>query len=260
MPLTSSRPALHYERDGKGPALVLSHALGCSLDMWDDIVPALATEWTVIRYDARSHGRSDVITTAFSIGDLMGDAVRLLDELNCDQVTWVGLSMGGMIGQGLATTHPLRIARLVLANAVSRYSDEGRAMWSDRARVARSEGMAALADLLMGRYFSDEFRAARQDVVAQFRNEVLDLNPEGYAACCEAISSLDYYAHLPRIVCPTLVIGSERDVAATPPMVAEIAERIPGAELASIPDAGHLSVVEQPKAFLEIVTAFLRVA
>lgn len=258
MPSTSSRPALHYERDGHGPPLILSHALGCSLDMWDDIVPPLAAHSTVIRYDARCHGRSDAVTTAFSIGDLMSDAVRLLDELNCDQVTWVGISMGGMIGQGLATAHPLRIGRLVLANTVSRYSDEDRAQWLERARVARSEGMPALADLIMRRYFSDGFRAARQDVVTQFRNEVLDLNPEGYAACCEAIASLDYHSHLHRIGCPTLVISGGKDVAATPATATEIAERIPGAQLASIPDAGHLSAVERPEAFVEIVNGFLK--
>jgi 3-oxoadipate enol-lactonase len=250
-------PALSYRLDGEGSPIVLSHALGCSLGMWNEIAPTLSRLGQIVRYDTRGHGRSEVVTDAFSLADLVGDAVRLLDALGLDRVSWIGLSLGGMIGQGLAIAHPERIEKLVLANTVSRLSEEGRAQWRERARVARSDGMAALADLIMTRYFSAEFRQSRSDVVQRFRGDVQRLDPSGYAACCEAIAALDYYPALHEIRCPTLAIAGEADPAATPGMVKEIADQIPTATFTTIPEAGHLSVVERPAAFLEILKPFL---
>jgi 3-oxoadipate enol-lactonase len=257
MALTATRPSLGYRLDGNGPPVVLSHALGCSRSMWDDTTPALAARFTVIRWDTRGHGESEVGDAPFSIGDLVSDAVRLLDELRFERVAWVGLSLGGMIGQGLAIAHPDRITRLVIANSVSRYPAEARAQWRERARIARSDGMAALADLIMTRYFSAAFRQSRPDVVQRFRNDVLRVDATGYAAFCDAIAALDFHARLRRVACPTLAISAGADQAATPAMVKEIAERIPGARLETIPEAGHLSAVERPGTFVEIVEAFL---
>jgi 3-oxoadipate enol-lactonase len=258
MAVTSLHPSLSYRVDGDGFPIVLSHALGCSLGMWNEIAPALARTGTIVRYDTRGHGRSEAVTDAFSLDDLVGDAVRLMDALGLERVSWVGLSLGGMIGQGLAIDHPARIEKLVLANTVSRLPKEGRAQWRERARVARADGMAALAELILTRYFSAEFRQSRPEVIQRFRSGVLRLDPGGYAACCEAIAGLDYFAQLDRIACPTLAIAGSADHAATPEMVKEIADGIPGATLNIIPDAGHLSVVERPDAFLQIVSAFLQ--
>jgi 3-oxoadipate enol-lactonase len=250
-------PSLSYRVDSDGFPIVLSHALGCSLGMWNEIAPALTPTGMIVRYDTRGHGRSEVVTDAFSLADLVGDAVRLMDALALERVSWVGISLGGMIGQGLAIEYPDRIEKLVLANTVSRLSEDGRAQWRERARAARADGMEALADLIMTRYFSAEFRRSRPDVVHRFRNDVLRLNADGYAACCEAIATLDYHTQLSRIACPTLAIASEADPAATPAMVKEIADSIPGATLSTIPDAGHLSVVERPDAFVQLVSSFL---
>jgi 3-oxoadipate enol-lactonase len=250
-------PSLSYRLDGDGRPLVLSHALGCSLGMWNEIAPALERIGLIVRYDTRGHGRSEVVTDAFALADLVGDAVRLLDALGLDRVSWIGISLGGMIGQGLAIEHPERVEKLVLANTVSRLSEEGRALWHERARVARSDGMAALADLIMTRYFSAEFRQSRPEVVQRFRSDVLRLDPRGYAACCEAIAALDYYPALHDIKCPTLAIAGGTDVAATPAMVKEIADHVPAATFTTILDAGHLSVIERPAAFLEILKSFL---
>jgi 3-oxoadipate enol-lactonase len=191
------------------------------------------------------------------MSDLVGDAVRLIDELDCEPVMWVGLSMGGMIGQGLAIAHPERVERLVLANTTSHYPDEARQLWAERARVARADGMQALAALIMSRYFSPMFLASRPDIVETFRQDVLGVDPLGYAACCEAIGSLDYHAALGGIVCPTLVIAGGADAAAAPGMPQGIAERIPGASLAVMETAGHLSAVEQPEEFVRLLRAVL---
>jgi 3-oxoadipate enol-lactonase len=257
MPVTSSQPKLQYVRDGTGPPVLLSHAVGCSLTMWDEIVPALARRFTVIRWDARGHGGSEAADAPFSISDLIADAVRVLDELTVDRVSWIGLSLGGMIGQGLAIEHPDRVARLVLANTVSRFSEEARAQWRERGRVARSSGMTALADLIMTRYFSPHFRRSDPDVVERFRTRVLSVNASSYAGFCDAIAALDWHPRLHRVACPTLAIAGGADRAATPAMVKEMADRIPAALLETIPEAGHLSVVEQPGKFLEIVEPFL---
>ena len=248
---------MHYRREGQGAPVVLSHALGCNLGMWDDVAAALAKQATVVRYDTRCHGASEVVTTAFSLADLVSDAVRLIDDLQCEAVSWVGLSMGGMIGQGLAIAHPEREKKLVLANTASRYPDEARSLWAARARIARAEGMPALADLIMIRYFSPAFRTDRPDDVARFRDQVLAVDAEGYAACCEAIRSLNYYSELDRISCPTLVIAGGADVAASPALAEEITSRVPRSHLAVIDGAGHLSAVEYPETFVRLVGDFL---
>lgn len=250
---TASRRTLHHRREGQGPPVVLSHALGCSLSMWNDLVPALTEQFTVVRYDTRCHGESEVVTTAFSLADLVSDAVQLIDDLQYEAVSWVGLSMGGMIGQGLAIAHPERVSRLVLANTASRHPDEVRHQWTERARIARTEGMKALADLIMTRYFSPAFLADRPDVVGRFRRQVLAVDAEGYAACCEAIESLDYYSALDRISCPTLVIAGGADTATPAPLAEEIASRVPNSRLALIEGAGHLSAVEYPETFVRLV-------
>ena len=236
---------------------MLSHALGCDLGMWDDLVPALAEQFTVVRYDTRCHGESEVIITAFSLADLVTDAVRLIDDLQYEAISWVGLSMGGMIGQGLAIAHPKRVSRLVLANTASRYPEEARALWMERIRIARTEGMPGLADLIMTRYFSSAFRTDRSDAVARFRRQVLAVNAEGYAACCEAIKGLDYYSQLDRISCATLVITGGADAATPPALGEEIASRVPHSRLAVIEGAGHLSAVERPETFARLIRDFL---
>ncbi len=257
MPSTRSRPALHYIQAGQGPPLIFSHALGCNLRMWDGVARAFEPTHTVVCYDTRCHGQSEVMAAPTSMSDLVSDAVRLIDELDCESVTWVGLSMGGMIGQGLAIAHPERVERLVLANTTSRYPADARPLWAERARIARADGMHALAALIMSRYFSPMFLASRPDIVEMFRQDVLSVDPLGYAACCEAIESLDYHAGLRRIVCPTLVIAGGADAAASPAVPQEIAEQIPGASLAVMETAGHLSAVEQPEEFVRLLRAFL---
>ena len=256
MPFTDSPPRLHYVVSGAGPPVILSHGLGLDLHMWDDISTSIAGRWTVVRYDTRCHGRSDLVRTPFTLDDLVDDAVRLIDDMKYERVSWVGLSLGGMIGQGLAIRHPERIVRLVLANAASTYPEELRRGWFERARTARSDGMPALADLILRRSFSPAFLASGHDAVSRVRQTVLAVDGQGYAACCEAIASLDYQRQLGRIRCPTLVICGDSDVAVPVPWAQAIAGAIPGAELAVIPGAGHLSAVECPERVSELLGSF----
>jgi 3-oxoadipate enol-lactonase len=242
---------------GGGEAVLLAHAIGCDHRMWDDLAGVLARSFRVVRIDVRGHGKSPVPQRPYSLEGLAGDALAVLDRLGIGKAHWVGLSLGGMIGQAFALEHGGRLGRLVLANTTSSYGAEGRAMWEARAKAVADGGVAAIKDLAMARYFSAEFRERHPGAVAKVGKRFLETPAEGYMGCCDAIGELDYTADLPRIHARTLVIAGGKD-AGTPPAMSEvIADRIPGARLAIIPGAAHLSAVESPTEFNALVRDFL---
>jgi 3-oxoadipate enol-lactonase len=261
---TVSKPALHFSvrgpRNGKEPrhTVVLSHALGCDLTMWDELARSLSEDCRVIVYDHRGHGGSDAPPGPYTMAELANDAARLLAELDAGPVVWIGLSMGGMVGQELALRHPALVAALVAANTTSAYPDEARAMWAQRIETVRAHGMPAIADAVMGRYFHPGFRADRAAVVERFRRRLLGTDSDGYVGCCAAVGGMDTTARLPRLRLPTLVIAGELDAGTPPAMAQTIADQIPGARLELIPQASHISAIEQPQAFAELVRGFLR--
>ena len=248
---------LRYAEEGRGEAVVLVHAIGCDMRMWDDLAPALAERWRVVRVDVRGHGASPVTPRPYSLSGLAGDVVGVLDRLSIERAHWVGLSMGGMIGQAFALEHGDRLARLVLANTTSSYGADGRKMWETRAKAVEEGGMAAITDLAMTRYFSDGFRARHADVVERVRQRFLETNAQGYIGCCDAIRDLDFTGRLGEIRARTLLIAGEKDAGTPPAMSEEMARRIPGARLAVIAGAAHLSAVERPAEFGTLVRDFL---
>jgi 3-oxoadipate enol-lactonase len=185
------------------------------------------------------------------------DVIAVLDRLGIARAHWVGLSMGGMIGQAFALRHPGRLDRLVLANTTSSYGPEGRAMWQARAKMVQEGGLAAIRDMVAARYFSDEFRAADPAAVAQVMDRFMQTPAEGYLGACEAIANLDFSDDLARIRSKTLVIAGGADAGTPPAMSEAIAARIPGAKVAVIPGAAHLSVAEKPEEFARLVEDFL---
>jgi 3-oxoadipate enol-lactonase len=239
---------LNYRVDGSpgAPVLVLSHALGLSLAMWDPQVEALSRAFRLVRYDHRGHGRSPVPAGPYTIEALGRDLVRLLDRLGLDRVSFCGLSLGGMVGMWVAANAPERIDRLVLCCAAARMVRPED--FAARARTVREHGIEAIADALIGRWFTPSFPASHPDTVARIRAMLLSTSREGYAGGCEAIAQMDLRADLPRITAPTLVIGAEHDQSTPPEKSREIAQRIRGAELVMIPDAAHIANVEQPDA------------
>jgi 3-oxoadipate enol-lactonase len=251
-------PELFFTDDeGAGDAVVLAHAIGCDHRMWDDVVPLLERRFRIIRVDLRGHWRSPVTRRPYSLEGLAEDVLAVLARRGVAKAHWVGLSMGAMVGMAFALEHPDRLARVVLANTTSSYGPEGRAMWEARARTVAEGGLAAIKDMVMERYFSEEFRAAHREVVQRVARWFLATPVEGYLGCCDAIKELDYTADLPRIHARTLVIAGEKD-AGTPPSMAEvIATRIPGAQLAILPGAAHLAAVEKPTEFGALVRDFL---
>jgi 3-oxoadipate enol-lactonase len=260
---TASSPALHYSvrepRSGKAPrhTVVLSHALGCDLTMWDSLANRLAADCRVIAYDHRGHGSSEAPDALYAMADLADDAARLLRELDTGPVVWVGLSMGGMVGQELALRHPSLVRGLVLANTTGGYPEAARAVWEQRIATVRAEGIEAIADAVMGRYFHDAFRAHKAGTVARFRRRLLTTDTTGYVGCCEAVGKVDTTSRLGQIGVPTLVIAGELDQGTPVAMAQALAEGIPAARLAVLAEASHLSAIEQPEAFARLVTGFV---
>jgi 3-oxoadipate enol-lactonase len=259
---TFSQPQLAVALQGPAQAgatpVVLSHALGLDHHMWDDFAAQLAADrHPVLRYDHRGHGASAVPAGPYSMDDLVDDAARLVREWGRGPVVWVGLSMGAMVGQGLAIRHPELVTALVLANTTSQYPEAAQAMWAKRVETVQAQGMSAIADLVMERYFTADYRATHPAELEGFRGRVLRTDAAGYAASCQAVGGVNWLDRLSRIRVPTLVIAGALDAGAPVAMAEAIAERIAGSELAVFEQASHLSVVEQPAQFAEAVKAFL---
>ncbi|RFP19281.1 MULTISPECIES: 3-oxoadipate enol-lactonase [unclassified Duganella] len=260
---STGQPALHYTvrepRNGKAPrhTVVLSHALGCDLTMWDSLANQLAADCRVIAYDHRGHGGSAAPQGLYSMADLADDVAALLRELDTGPVVWVGLSMGGMVGQELALRHPSLVRALVLGNTTSRYPETAREAWQQRIVTVREQGIAAIADAVMGRYFHDAFRAEHAATVARFRRRLLSTDSTGYIGCCNAVGTVDTTERLGAIAVPTLVIAGELDQGTPVSMSETVQQAIQGAALVVLPNASHLGAVEQPALFASAVAGFI---
>jgi len=257
---TFSQPQLRAAVQGVAGAapIVLSHALGLDLHMWDGLAAELAGTREVLRYDHRGHGGSAVPAGPYTMDDLVDDAARLIREWGRGPVVWVGLSMGGMVGQGLAVRHPELVKALVLANTSSKYPEAAAAVFAQRVQAVQSGGMAAIVDSVMERYFSAAYRTGQPEAVAAARAAVLRCDPVGYAACCQAVGGVDWLGRLNTVKCPTLIIAGALDVGAPVAMSQAMHERISGAELVVFDEASHLSVAEQPVLFAQTLQRFLK--
>ena len=256
---TFSQPQLRVALQGldEGAPVVLSHALGLDHRMWDDLAADLGQRHPVLRYDHRGHGGSALPPGPYSMDDLVDDAARLIDEWGRGPVVFIGLSMGGMVGQGLGIRYPERVRALVLANTTAQYPEAARPVWAQRIAAVAAGGMAAVADGVVERYLHADFRAAEPAFAASLRAQLLRCDPRGYEACCHAVAAVDWLSRLGQVRCPTLVIAGARDIGATPAMGEAIAAAIPGAQYALLDDASHLSVREQPVLFAARVQAFI---
>jgi 3-oxoadipate enol-lactonase len=251
-------PQLHSVTQGTGPLVVLSHALGCDLTMWDGVAAQLQSHYTVLRYDHRGHGQSPASAGAFTVADLADDAAELIRAQGSGPAHFVGLSMGGMTAQALGARHPALVRSLVIANSASRYDEAALALWRTRIATVQAQGMEAIADGALQRWFTPEFRAdsgGGQARVAALRAVLVATAPAPYAAACAAVAAIDLDAGNTTITCPTLVIAGARDDATPPVLSQAIAQNIPGARLHSL-DAAHLSAVEQPQAFARVLRDF----
>jgi 3-oxoadipate enol-lactonase/4-carboxymuconolactone decarboxylase len=256
MPLVRANGVeLFYDLTGPEGASVVafSNSIGTTLEMWDAQVRALAGRYRCLRYDTRGHGRSEVVDRPASLDDLADDLLGLLDALGIAKAHVVGLSLGGMTAQNFAVRHPDRLDALVLM-ATSAHLPSG---WDERIALVREKGMAALAEAVMGRWFTPAFRETSPDKVAPLRERFLAIDPRGYAACCAAIRDMDLRASNAAIAAPTLIVAGAEDPATPAAMMEEIRSRIPGAELVVLPRAAHILTVEQPARVNGYLAGFL---
>jgi 3-oxoadipate enol-lactonase / 4-carboxymuconolactone decarboxylase len=248
---------LFYERTGpaRAPTVVFAHSLGCTLDMWDAQIAALSDRYDCVRYDLRSHGRSEAVDAAITIDDLAADLGGLLDGLAIDGAHIVGLSIGGMLGQVFAVTHPERTRSLVLVSTTAHMPPPE--FWRARAETVRADGMAAVADVVIPRWFTDPYRAREPAVIAGFRERFLAADPAGYARCAEAVGGMDLRERIGAIRAPTLIIVGAEDPATPPAMAEDLRRRIPGSEMVVISDASHIISVEKADTVTAQLAAFL---
>jgi len=259
MKVTANGISTNYTLDGptQAPVLTLSHSLACDLTMWDPQMPALTAKYRVLRYDTRGHGGTDAPAGAYTLGQLADDAVALLDALGIARTHWMGLSMGGMIGQTLALKAPGRLSSLILCDTSSRIPAEAKPVWEDRIRTVETQGMAPLVDATLARWFTERYRTKGGAELARIKGLIAGTPPRGYAGCCHAISALDLTDHIGAIKLPTLVVVGEEDQGTPVAASRVIHEQIKGSELVILKSASHLSNVEQPAAFTTAVTTFL---
>ncbi|MFY2822762.1 3-oxoadipate enol-lactonase [Ruegeria sp. MALMAid1280] len=246
---------LHYRVDGDpdGAPIVFANSLGTDLRLWDAVLPHLPAGLRIIRYDKRGHGLSSQPPGPYSMGALVRDAEGLLDHLNVRDCVFVGLSVGGLIAQGLAVKRMDQVRALVLSNTAAKIGIPS--IWQDRMDAVRQGGIEALADATMERWFSKKFRASPDHLL--WRNMMVRQPVDGYLGCCAAISGTDFYTPTSGLRLPTLGIAGSEDGSTPPDLVRETIDLIPGSKFELMRRAGHLPCVEQPAEYAALLRDFL---
>jgi 3-oxoadipate enol-lactonase len=249
----------YYEIHGKegAPWLVFSHSLACSVRMWDEEIERHKERYRVLAYDTRGHGQSAAPKGAYTLEGLADDLHALLRHLKISKAHFCGLSMGGMIGQTFALKYPGVLQTLTLCDTTSRYPAAAAPLWQERIRIAESQGLKPLVQPTLERWFTEPFRKTQAEEVKKISAQIEKTPVPGYVGCCHAIPKIDVTARLKEIKCPALVICGENDPGTPPAMAREIHENLPGSKLVLIPQAAHLSNIEQPEAFNRALAEFL---
>ncbi len=246
---TSQGNQIAYLIEGQGQWLTLSHSLASNMSMWQPQMSLLTKHFKVLRFDTRGHGQSSAPSDLYTLDDLALDASELLQSLGIEHTHWLGLSMGGMIGQTLALKYPHLFHSLVLADTTSKRPDNARQMWGERIAKAKAEGMPAMVDSTLKRWFEEDFRNANPAIIQEITEGITSTSVNGFAGCCEAISHINTFDRLHEITCPTLIMVGEHDHGTPPPMAKAMKEKMPDASFFEIPNAGHISNVEQSEIF-----------
>ncbi|KAA0180770.1 3-oxoadipate enol-lactonase [Cupriavidus cauae] len=247
---------LHYQLDGDPslPVLVLSNSLGTNFDMWQPQIAAFTQHFHVLRYDTRGHGRSSVPAGPYTVAQLGGDVIALLDTLQIERAHFCGLSMGGITGMWLGLNHAARLNKLVLCNTAAYIGPPEN--WTNRAAAVERDGVGSIAAAVVDRWLTPDFAAAHPERVQQLRAMLSATDAAGYAANCRAIRDNDLRADIHRIAVPTLVIAGSGDIPTPPSDGRYMAETIPGASYVEL-EAAHLSNLQQVERFTQAVVDFL---
>jgi 3-oxoadipate enol-lactonase len=251
---------IHFREAGNpsGQALVFSNSLGTDFRVWEPIVGHFTATCRIILYDKRGHGLSDTPPEPYAMQDHVNDLLGLLDAVGIESAIVCGLSVGGMIAQALAATEPAQVKALVLACTAHRIGTK--TVWDERIDTVRNCGIAGVADAVLERWFSADFRARRAEEFIGWRNMLVRSPVEGYIGTCAAIRDADLTEAARSIGAPTLCISATEDGSTPPDLVQSLSELIPGSRLKSIPGAAHIACVESPDAFVQTMGTFMNEA
>lgn len=244
---------IYWKRDGRddAPALVLLNSIGTDMDLWDALLPRLRAHFALLRIDTRGHGASTAEPGDYAMAMLADDVLAVADAAGMDRFSIAGVSLGGMIGMEVALRAPARVERLI---PICTSATMDAVSWNDRIAKVRGEGMAAIADLAMGRFLSDAAEPAIHDAV---RRQLLTMDAQGYAGCGAAIRDMALAERIADIACPTLIVTGTRDTSTPFAGHGEhLLSHIPGATHVSL-EAAHLAPLEAPDALADAILSFL---
>jgi len=250
---------MNYQVDGpdSAPTVVLHHPLATNLTIWDELTAALTPRYRVVRFDARGHGQSEASKAPYDFRTLNADVIGLMDHLKIDRAHFLGLSMGGMVGQYLGLEQPQRFASLVLSSTSSRVPAEAQPMWDERVKVTREKGMGSQVPLALQRWLATATVKGKPAVVARMTKYLESTPAEGYIGWCQAIRTLNVTDKLKGIKLPTRVIVGAEDPGTTPAAAEVIHREIAGSDLVVVPGVSHMLHVEEPATFNRHVLDFL---
>lgn len=250
---------IRYELSGpeRAPVIVCSHCLAGNMEIWDHQIMALENKYRVLRYDIRGHGGSSAPDEPYTMEMLAIDVIELLDQLAIETVHFMGISMGGMIGQTFALKHPERLSSLILCDTTCMMPESMQPIWEDRITAAREKGMSSAVDETLERWFSPHFRQKHPETIRKIREIVLKTPVSGYVGCCRAISGFDVNNALPEIAVPALIMVGENDPGTPVEAARQIHQGINNSVMIELPGAYHLSNIEAAKEFNENMLAFM---
>ena len=255
--LSTPRGVFNVVVEGKheAPVLMFSNSLGTTLEMWSGQMQALGELFTILRYDTRGHGGSVVTPGPCRIADLADDVIAIIDVLELPQVNFCGLSMGGMIGLWLSMHAPARINRLIIANSAPQIAPAQ--LWNERIATVQQNGMAAIADAVVRRWFTADFMLREPETVGAIKSMIIDTPLEGYVSCCAAVRDFDVRDNMDNITLPVMAIAGDADPATPPQLTQQISQSIAASRFEILP-AAHLSNIECRAAFNRVLIDFLK--
>ena len=246
---------LHYQLDGPegAPVIVFSNSLGTDFRIWDQVVERLGGDYRTLRYDKRGHGLSDDPDTGWGMQELVRDLAGLMDHLGIRDAAVCGLSVGGMIAQGLAAERPDLVQVMILCDTAARIGNDD--MWNDRIAQVEKGGIESISETMLQRWFTPTFHK-HQDF-AMWRNMLVRTSNQGYRRVCAALRDTDLITSTSGLILPTLVVVGDKDGSTPPDLVRETAELIIGSRFELIRGAGHLPCIEKPDVFTALLRDFL---
>lgn len=256
--ITLNNVTLHYrlEGDPDGVPVVFANSLGTDFRLWDKIMPLLPDGLRILRFDNRGHGLSSCPDGDYAMSELVEDTAQLMQALDIRDSLFVGLSIGGIIAQGLAAQHKDLVRAIVISNSAARIGTLQ--MWQERIDSLHVGGVEALADNILERWFSNDFRQQRSEEMLGWRNMLTRTPLQGYIGCCAAIAASDFRQSSAELTLPTLAIAGSEDGSTPPEVVRDTAELIEGSRFELIETAGHLPCVEQPEIYARLLGDFMR--